>query len=245
MAWRKRVLNAVLVAVLAVACAPTDHRVILGTLQNQLGHQYHECVPLGWNPVPASGTYYPGANVQLEESGVWLPSMWLAWVDKRSLRRADVRSTVVVLDELARIGMLAKESWPAGARYRLTPQATPYFFAESQRGTNPEAIPYLCYSSIVPQHVVWNRPLHTELVGFAQREAQVFQAEFEWTPSPVAAWANDPIVRAHGIILSPTRSPSIATFVQNDGDWYVSKLGPSEPPLGRIVDASVWPRPQF
>lgn len=239
----QRVLGILLVSAVTSACAPTDHRVILASLRDQLGQQYHECVPLGWDPVPASGSYYPGANVELQEGAVWLPALWLAWIDEHNLRRADVRATAELLDALTRIGMLEKRGGPRGALYRLTPRAVPYYFAESRHGNNPEAISYLCYSTIVPQRVVWNDAIHPARVG--ARDAQVFQAAFEWTAGPAAAWASDPIVRSHSVVLSPTRSPSIATFVQNGSDWTVSKLGPAEPPLGRIVDTSVWPRPKL
>jgi hypothetical protein len=150
---------------------------------------------------------------------------------------------VVVLDELARIGMLKKESGWSAERYRLTARAIPYFFAESQHGNNPEALPYLCYSTIVPQRIVWTEAVRTERIGVVPRDAHVFEAAFEWTASPIAAWANDAVLRAHSVVLSPTRSPSVATFVQDGRNWNLAKLGPSEPPLGRIVDLSVWPHP--
>jgi len=95
----------------------------------------------------------------------------------------------------------------------------------------------------VPERVVWTKPIHADRVG--ARDAQVFEAAFEWTAGPPAAWANDPILRAHSVVLSPTRSPSVATFVQDGRDWNLAKLGPSEPPLGRIVDVSAWPPPNL
>jgi hypothetical protein len=231
-------------AAVLTACGPTNHRVIMKELRGQLARQYHACVPLGWNPVPASGSFYPGISVTVQEEGVWLPVMWLARIDARAAARPDVRAVARVLDELARIGMLSREAWPSGVRYRLTERALPYFFADDEHGNNPEALPYLCYSAIVPQRVVSNEDVHVENLHGAIDEAQVFRASFQWKPGPAAAWANDPVLRSHSVLLAPNADTLVAQFVKLGGSWRVLKVSAADSPLPILVDASVWPRGQ-
>ena len=211
-------------------------------LRDQLARQYHACVPIGWNPVPASGTFYPGISVTVQEEGVWLPVMWKARIGARAAKRPDVRAVAQVLDELARIGMLSRQSWPNGEYYQLTERALPYFFADDEHGSNPEALPYLCYSAIVPQRVVSNEDVHVENLHGTINEAHVFRASFQWSAGPAAAWANDPVLRSHSVLLEPNADTLIAQFVKLGSSWRILKVFAPESPLPALVDASVWPR---
>lgn len=242
---RLRAAALVLAAVTALAaCAPNDPRVVIRELRSELAQQYHECVPLGWNPVPVAGTYYPGANVVVEEEGngeVWLPALWIARIPKRlRARDAGVRAAGGVLDELVRGGMIRRAGGLGGATYRLAPDAIPFFFSENALGSNPPAYPYLCYSTIVPQRVVATDPIHTERLPSGV-DVQVFHATFTWTASEPAAWARSDFIRRHSVVLGPDENPLSAELVRGDGGWHVAALrGPiSQQP--HVVDASVWP----
>lgn len=227
---------------LLATCSPTDHSVVLKQLRAQLAQQFHECVPLGWTVVPHNGLALPGVSVEINEYGngrVLLPALWLARVDVRKMARRDVRATVQLLDALARAGMLERQRGPHGSFYRLVPRAMPYYFADANRGNDPDALPYLCYSTIVPDHVLWTQPVHVERT--ATSDEHVFRAAFAWRAGPIAPWASDPFIRSHGVMLTPTRSPAVAKFVQHGSDWSIAKLYSAEPPLPLVIDTSVWP----
>jgi hypothetical protein len=239
------VARAALLAALAAltACAPNDPRVVIRALRSELAQQYHECVPLGWNPVPVAGTYYPGANVVVEEQGqgrVWLPALWIARIGDRQLTRADVRATAELMNVLAREGMLDRQTGRGGSTYRLSGSAIPYFFSENAHGTNPPAFPYLCYSAIVPQRVVATDPIHAERLPGGV-DAQAFHATFTWTASEPAAWARSAYVRAHSVVLGPSENPLTAELVRTDGGWHVVTLRGPTSQQPHVVDASVWP----
>lgn len=233
-----------LAAAVLAACSPTHDRAVLETLRTQLANQYHECVPLGWSPVAVDGTYYPGVSVTLYEEGVWLPARWIGRVRTRDLARADVRAVTGVLNELARAGMLVRTNVPSGVRYHLTIAAQPFYYDESAFGNNPDHIPYLCYSTIVPQRVVSSGPVRRERLRYGSHDENAFHATFEWIPSPAAAWANDAFLHMHSVKLGPAESPATATFVNRHGEWRIAELS-APTPAGRIVDASVWPQPRL
>lgn len=239
----RRVASLLIATTAVTACSPTDSRVVLRELRGELAQQYHECVPLGWNPVPVAGTYYPGANVVVEEEGngrVWLPAMWIAWIDDRELERADVRATAELMNALARDGMLQREVRPGGTKYRLTAKAVPYFFSENAHGSNPPAIPYLCYSTIVPQRVVATEPIRVRRLPSGV-DAQVFRATFTWTASEPESWARSPYIRTHSVVLGPSENPLAAELVRTEGGWRVLTVrGPSSQ-QPHVIDASVWP----
>lgn len=232
----------VALSALAVACAPTDHSVVLRELRSQFAQQFHECVPLGWNIVPLHGFAIPGTFVEVSEYGngrIWLPAMWLARVDARRLQRADVRATAELLDALTRVGMLGRQRGPHASLYYLTNAALPYFFADSGRGNDPDALSYLCYSAIVPERVLWTQPVHVE--ASTKGDERVFRAGFAWRGGPIAEWARDPFIRSHSVVLTPTRSPAVAKFVQHGRTWSLVTIYSAEPPLPVVVDASAWP----
>ena len=235
---------AVLAAVAPAACAPSNDRAILETLRTQLAEQYHDCVPLGWSPVAVAGTYYPGTSVTLYEEGVWLPARWIGRVRTRDLARPDVRTIFGVLNELTRAGMLVRTKTSGGSRYHLTVAALPFYYDESAYGNNPDHIPYLCYSTIVPQRVVAIDSVRRDRLRYGSRDEDMFHATFEWTPRPIAAWANDAFLRSHSVMLGPAESPVTATFAKRHGEWTIAQLS-APTPVARIVDTAVWPQPRL
>lgn len=239
---RMRVLVLAL-SVTAAGCGPTDHRVVLNELRAELAGQYHECVPLGWSVAPEHGVALPGTSVEVNEYGngrVWLPSTWLARIGPRGLARADVRTTERLLDALTRRKLLRRDDDAFGKTYHLTQASLPYYFAENRFGSDPDALSYLCYSSIVLDTVLRTEPVHVE--RSARGDEEVFRAEFAWHGGPVADWAQDPFIRSHGVVLTPTRSPAIAKFVHRDGAWTLTALSSSDAGMPLVIDVSAWPR---
>lgn len=223
------------------ACAPTDHGVILKNLRVQLAQQYHECVPLGWDPVPVfAGAFYRGYSTEYVPDVKWLPAQWIGIVHSQDLRNPDVRASYDVLNELLRVGMVERNVMPGGFRYHLTMRALDYYFERTQYRNNPGGESYLCYSAIVPQRVLWNQPIHIEKDRDGQ-PIQAFRAAFEWRASPIADWASSALLRSHSVILPPLESPTIAKFVNVDGDWVIQNVSASIATLPRVTDAAVWP----
>lgn len=234
-----------LTAALLTACSATDDRAVLQTLKDQLAAQYHQCVPLGWTPVPVAGTYYPGVSVTLHEEAVWLPARWIGLVRERDLARADVRAAYDVLNELARAGMLERQHFPGVFRYYLTMAGQQFYYDDSAYGNNPDHIPYLCYSTIVPQRIAYTSSIAPERYRDGAHDVDGFVAAFEWTPSPVAAWADNAFVRAHSVTLGPTENPMVAHLVDLDDTWAVIQLSGTASPTARVVDIGAWPRPRL
>jgi len=239
-------LRAIIAVVLLAGCSAAGDRAVLAALKTQLAAQYHACVPLGWTPVPVAGTYYPGVSVTLTEEGVWLPARWIGRVRSRDLARADVRAAFDVLNELSRAGLLDRDHHVAGIwRYNLTSEGQRFFYDDSAHGNNPDHIPYLCYSTIVPQRIESISPIDREPSRYGARDVDSFVAAFEWTPSPVPAWANTAFVRAHSVTLGPTEHPAVAQFQAVGGTWTITRLSGTESPTARVVDAGAWPRPRL
>ena len=222
------------------ACAPTDARVILKNVQTQLANQYHECVPLGWAPVPVAGTYYPGYSIEASDERAWLKALWIGVVRADAMSRPDVRATYDVLDQLGQAGLVVKRRFPQGFFYHLTMRAMPYYFDGNDFGNNPDHIPYLCYSRVVPDRVVRNRSVRADRVG--GRTRNVFRAAFHWHASEIAAWAAGPLLRSHGVVLAPTQNPVVTKFVMVQRSWLIETIATTGRPVPRLADASAWPR---
>ena len=229
----------IVLAILA-ACAPNDPRVVLKALNTQLAEQVHECVPVGWDPVPVqAGVFYRGYSAEYVPEIKWLPAQWIGTVQSKYLAEPEVRQSFDLMNELVRAQMLERSAMPGGFRYNLTKSALDYYWERDSYRDNPGGQPYLCYSRIIPERVLWSQPVHIELDRDG-RPIQVFRAEFTWRSSPGADWANSASLRSHSVILPPIESPAIAKFVNDDGDWVIQNVYAPTPTLPRVADASVW-----
>jgi hypothetical protein len=239
-----RVAWALLAAAALSACSPTNHLFIMHAVRARFASLYDKCIPLGWVPVPAAGTYLQGYSAEIsEETEWWLPPRWSGSVQASQLQRRDVRAVFQVLNELVRAGMLDVDREPGGFHYHLTMQALPYYVDRDDLGNNPEHFSYLCYSKIVPRRIVWNEAIHFERVRGVAGKAKVFRAAVQWLPGPQAAWADDPILRSHGVILASTERLIIVKFVNSEDSWQVDFVNSGFPSIS-VVDASAWPKSQ-
>ncbi len=161
-------LAAILAAGLT-ACAPTRAQIATRALASGLDDKYHECVPLGWDPVPSAGYYYPGYTSEYREQGVWLRPFWIGVVHAAYADDPRVRTAQQVMDALVDAGMLQREMLPGATYYRLTHLAIPYYFEDNHYGDNPDHLPYLCYSRLIPRQIL--------STGEAMRGS--FRGEFE------------------------------------------------------------------
>lgn len=231
----------VLAALLALtACAPVltsrDRAVALAALTAQLAGMRHECVPLGWSPVVAGPTYYPGYTAHSLGADWWLPPQWAVSIANARLKNADVAGVAAVLNDLVSKKLLSRQPYRGGSAYYLTLRAFPYFYASDDYGDNAEGWPYLCYSTVRPTHVRWMQQPHTELVS--GKPHPVYRVEFDWSASARADWADDEIIRSHSVILAPVSTPAVAKLVEWDGDWQVARVyapGFMLPALSRVA----------
>lgn len=231
---RVGVLAALLLA-LAAGCSPTDHRVVLRELRQQLAAQVHECIPLGWTPVPVAASFYPGYTAQYQDERSWLAPLWLGSIRNSDLRSSQARMSFAVLNALGRVGMVQRLTVPGGFHYRLTVAAMPYFYARNDYGNNPDAIPYLCYSTIVPGSVLW-----TDSIKGNERH-RVFHAAFTWHASSPAPWADDTFLRAHSVVLIPFSRTILATFEEDGDEWRIVRLRqPDKSTLPRLLVSGMW-----
>lgn len=216
------------------ACAPTDRRVVLHELRHQLAGQVHECVPLGWNPVPAGGSYYPGFTAQYQDEVSWLAPLWLGSIYRDDLSNPQARTSYAILNHLEKAGMVRRIALPGKFHYRLTVAAMPYFYARNEYGDNRDAFPYLCYSAIVPDRVVWTDSIRR------RGKTRIFRAAFTWHASAPASWANDPYLRSHSVVLPPDAQTIVATFVDDGDGWSIAHLSTRGSGLPRLAVSSAW-----
>jgi hypothetical protein len=218
----------------AAACAPTSDFSIMRAARGHFAHTYHQCVPLGWNPTPIYGTYYPGYDVEFEESDWWLPPIWLGYLPQSAAYDRRAQTAERVLELLATAGMVHRDTFSGASYYHITDTAFVYYYDDDDFGNNPGHAPYLCFSSIVPRRVLWKQPVHVE------SGIPTFRAAIAWSASPAAAWAANPTLRKYSVTLAPVHSPVILKFAKMRDGWQIASVYPSAPDV--LADAAAWPR---
>src|ERR1700680_1504944 len=216
-----KVLASGLLILVLSACASTPamrNRALFDHLSFSLTNQYHECIPLGWAPVPTAGTYYPGYTATLASYHEFLDAVWRGRIETGELRKPDALAVFDVLNHLVRVGMLVRSPRGAGYDYFLTWRAIQYYFGSSNYNNNHGSLPYLCYSTIVPDRILW-----VQRLSGAQSEGVtrglLYRVSFSWKASAPADWANDKILRSHSVILAPVDNPVIAKLWYYKGRW--------------------------
>jgi hypothetical protein len=204
-----------------------------------LAEQYHECIPLGWAPVRVMNSYYPGYTASLQNYAEWLDAMWIGSVHERDMQRRDVATVVNVLNRLVRAGLLIRKTSLDGYHYYMTLAASHYFYAANLYRDNPDMVPYLCYSTVMPEKIVATGPVCLEQRG--RKTVRVFSVTFDWKASAPAPWANDSYLHSHSVILAPTQSPASGKMVYENGNWDMASFDDRESRLPTLADPSAWP----
>lgn len=209
---------AALVAVQTHA-APAKATTVLEEFAAKLDRQYHECVPLGWFPDsrPWRG-YVPGYNADATDKGALFQAVWVGVVPARTLGDPHAVAVKSVLDEFARLGLLARHELPDAFRYNLTHEGEQYYYERNHLGNNVEAWSYLCFSRLRARDVAWaSRP--RKRAGYARATVR-----FKWEPAVVAPWVT-PFLKAHAVELNPTESPARVTALRYaNGRWTLAEL---------------------
>lgn len=221
------------------ACSSPPQAELLDALSAQMAVQNHDCVPLGWAPVPVSGTYYPGYTATVANYEEFLDAVWRGRIEDGDLRKPAARDVRTVLDRLVARGLLDVKRQRAGYDYYLRPAAFAYFYGSSMYGNNHDSLPYLCYTTILPQQIVTMRPIPAPY-PLRVRNVQWYDATFTWTPSDAAGWASDPVLRAHSVALAPLNSPVSARVYRIGSVWHITHLETHDRMLPALADASVW-----
>lgn len=236
---------ALVAALLLTACAhapsPGSKSALLDALSNALDKQYHACVPLGWNPVVVAGTYYPGYIASLQSYGEVWDAVWRGRIAASDVAKPTVRPVYDVLNHLVKAGLLIRKRTPFNYDYYLTYDALPYYDDRSWYGNNNGDMQYLCYSKIVPDRIIWLQ--HIQPPSDWTGPAQWYRASFAWKVGPPAAWARDPFLRAHSVMLSPMKSPATAKLFFTDKTWYVADIYDRTWMLPKVSDAAAWKSP--
>ena len=238
-----KMAGAAVLAMLLSACASKPsiaNRVLFDHLSDRLKYQYHECVPLGWAPVKAGGTYYPGYTATLATYVEFLDAIWRGRVENGDLHKPDALAVYNVLNHLVEADMLVRTSRAAGFDYYLTWNSIPYFYASNSYNDNHGSLPYFCYSTIVPERILWvgpTLPTRNERI----RRGHLFRVSFSWKPSAPASWADDGFLRSHSVILAPTHNPITAKLFYFDGQWWLLSMYDGTWMFPKLVDAAAWP----
>lgn len=240
----KRAFTAAVIALALASCAAPSDRgrsaLAFSALKKQLVDQYHECIPLGWAPVPVGASYYPGYTASIQSYHMWLDAIWAGIIRDSDLRDPQARQVQSVLDALVHEGLLTRTRAGTALHYYLKPGAVPYFFGSHSYGNNNDSLSYLCYSSIVPSRILWTDRAHIERYGPRRIPRLTFHATFEWTPTPPAAWAQNPVLQSHSIVLPPTTTPTTARFERFGDTWYVVNIYSRGLMLPALADKSAW-----
>lgn len=237
-----RRLSVLLAVLLLHACArpplPGSQAAVLGALSSALVEQHHACVPLGWGPVAVAGTYYPGYVASLQSYEETWDAIWRGRILTADLSKARVKPVYAVLNHLVQAGLLEKKRTPFSYDYYLTYNALAYYYDGSRFGDNIGDMQYLCYSNIVPEHLIWVQriPAPADWTG----PAQWYRAAFTWKASAPAAWARDPFLRAHSVILSPLKSPTTAKMFYVEKTWHVADIYDRTWMMPRVSDSTAW-----
>jgi len=224
--WVFAAIPLALIALIAgeffAAPAAVSTRALLAAVRKDLRFTYHDCVPLGWKPVPVSGSYVPGYSASVQNYGEWLDALWRGHIERSDLRSAQARDVFAVLNRLTQERLLTRKIKGNGWNYYMTVRALPYYYGSSVFHDNRDSLPYLCYSAIVPQHIDWLMPAPRR--ARSADGARWYKMQFSWVPSTAPEWANDTLVRMHSVVLPPLTSPTTASLAYSDGDWYVTNL---------------------
>lgn len=232
--------GAVFSIVLALAaCSAPPQAQVLDALGAQMAVQYHDCVPLGWAPVAVSRSYYPGYTATAANYEEFLDAVWRGRIDDRDLRRRDARDVRIVLDHLVSRGMLDVQRRRGGYDYYLRPAAFASFYGSTMYGNNHDSLPYLCYSTIVPQAILAMRPIPAPY-PLRVPNVQWYDVSFSWTPGSIAGWASDPVLRSHSVVLAPLHSPTSARVYKTGSIWHITRIDSHDRMLPALADASAW-----
>ncbi len=198
---------------------PNSNRALVAALSQDLRFTYHACVPLGWKPVPVHGTYYPGYTAAIANYAEWLDAIWRGSIAKRDLRNPDAKTVFEVLNHLTQAGLLTRKEFPRRYRYFLTPRAFGYYDGASVYKNNRDSLPYLCYSVIAPDRIVWLQRIPSPRGWVAG--AQWYNVQFAWKPGARAGWTPDTFLRSHSVVLPPVDSPTSAKVYYSDNQWHL------------------------
>jgi hypothetical protein len=239
----RRLLGVCVSASLLLSGCSDGKSPVLAALSDQAGAVFHQCVPLGWVVVPVARTYYPGSDFSVYQEGVIAQPYWLGRMSRRAMATRDGREVLAMLDRLSRAGLVARDSSRGAATtFWVTRAGAPFVDSADSYADNREAYPYLCFSKIVPTTIVQQKALPDEPATAHSPERERFSVTFDWTASAPAAWANDPYIRSHSVILAPTTSPAVATLVKIGDEWVLQKLDDSNLNDPVAVNPAVWKR---
>jgi hypothetical protein len=117
---------AALAVALLTACSrsgPGSEQSLIAALSQELKFQYHDCIPLGWQPVAVAGTYYPGFSAAAPSYEEFSDAIWRGSISFKDLRKPGPRTVFTALNHLVSAGLLERNKVPAGYDYLLRPQA--------------------------------------------------------------------------------------------------------------------------
>lgn len=235
--WRDRrpfAMLAFAALVIALSACASPQQRALQEIERDLAQEPHKCLPLGWVPQPIETLFIPVDDVEVIPD-MWLPPLWEAQIRTSSKMDRATRLIQRMLNHLSTKGLLQRSRTREGYMYLLTFKGMQYYSNGYFHGLNPERAPYLCYSDIVPERVLWVRRISSPSAS----SSRTFEAAFEWRPGANAAWAKgDKLIESHSVVLSPAATPVIVTLSRDQGYARIEKIAGW--PFGTLVDARAW-----
>ena len=226
-------LGITLIALITLAAC--SHNAFQQLITDRFADQFHRCVPLGWNASSVDGAFVPDYSVEFSPHDVWLPPLWVGFVSSRIQSRPQGLLVYQLLNVLVQAGLAKSQPVRNGIRYHLTDRAFPYYFEGNDFGNNPLHLSYLCYTKLVPDRILWTAPGRRR-PGANVRTARV---AFTWHETAAAAWAGDPLIQSHSVVLAPTRSPAVVTVSYAHGSWDL--IAANYQAASTLTSDSVWP----
>jgi len=218
-------LNSVVFALCTVAAGelafaashPRPPTTPLESIRAALERQYHDCIPLGWDPERVgSHVYFPTANVDVAEHDGPFQALWVGIVPPRRAPDARLARVQSVMDQLVGAGLLRRSGDPRGTRYNLTWYGQQFYDGDAGLTGNLEDWPYLCYSRLRVVRLAWEASRRDER---GPGRSVLKHVRVWWTPETISGWAT-PSLRAHAVALQPAANPAEAiVYWYRDGEW--------------------------
>jgi hypothetical protein len=231
----RRIFFAALGLVTFASCSGRADSFLYDAIDDRFSGQFHRCVPLGWEPAPVDGSYVPSYSIEYSPRDAWLPPLWLGFLPDWARSTTEGRSTYRLLTALAGADLVEGERGSHGTLYRLTERAAPFYFEGNDFGNNPLHLPYLCYSTIVPDRLTSSAGKRK---GQRDGITATFTVRFAWHSHSNAAWAADPVIQHYSVNLAPAQSPAVVEVAKREGTWEVARAYYDA--TNTLADPSAW-----
>jgi hypothetical protein len=146
-------------------------------------------------------------SVEFRKRHARLPPLRLGFLPRSAINTSNGRTAAEALNAVARSGLTEKRYMQNGIRYNMTERAFSYYFAKA---TTSETILTICHTSAIHgSYRIELFPVKQVTINQRKECADAVRVAFNWQPSEHDAWAKDPVIQSHSVVLALIRSPAV------------------------------------